>query len=311
MSAEAVPVGTWLLCVSGKPVPWHAAHVLLCVAIAFCTVGLAESWQMLHVEWIVVRFVPVWHVAQESSRPGTSCTEMWSSELWQSAHTSDGVVLPPWHAAQPGPPVTPWIAATSLSPGWQPQPGEAASVWLASIGPWNAFMVPAAVTWQPACWHAKVPDVTVEAGLGWHFVQELAPPWIVCSSSEVWHSVQSWLPYGTVLMVMTAAVTVDVWLAWFVLADGYVVWHVTQTSDGVLPVPWQAAQPGPPVTPWIAATSLPPVWQPVAMQLGVVATVWIAVTLPWNAFMFPAAVTWQPACWQAKVPEVTVDAGDG
>jgi hypothetical protein len=98
--------------------------------------------------------------------------------------------------------------------------GVVATVWLVLIDPWNALMFPAAVTWQPACWHAKVPEVTVLAGDGWHFAQELAPPWIVWSSSDVWHSEQLWLPYGTPPIVMTPAVTVEVWLAWSGSAAG-------------------------------------------------------------------------------------------
>ena len=115
-------------------------------------------------------------------------------------------------------------------------------------------------------------------------------------------------------MVMTPAVTVDTWLEWIAVAPSG--WHpdVAHTSVGVLPAPWQMPQPlserlG--TTEWIAATLVPPVWQPAPMQVGALESVCDASIEPCRAFMLPDAVTWQPPWEQVKLPFGTVLAGDG
>ena len=175
-------------------------------------------------------------------------------------------------------------------------------------------MVPAAVTWQPPWAQAKLPLGTLLAGVGWHFAQLLDPPWMVWSSSDAWQSEHACVPYGVPSMEMTAAVTVDAWLAWVDGAPAGWQLLVAHTSVGVLPGPWQMSQPlsvrfG--TTEWMAATLVPPVWQPEPIQLGATSNVCDAAIEPCCAFMVPAAVTWQPPCEHAKLPASAVFAGVG
>jgi hypothetical protein len=90
------------------------------------------------------------------------------------------------------------------------------------------------------------------------------------------------------------------------------LWHpdVWQLEAAVPLVPWHVAHVVvTSATLWIAAMSVPPVWQPAAVHADAAEAVWLAFTDACMTCMLPDATVWQAGCEQLKLVAETAGVG--